>query len=233
MNLYRNNLTIGDIPQLDVAAPSFFPKTGLVAYYKLDEASGNASDSVGSNTLTNTNVTFSAGKINNGGVFVGSNNSRLATSSMSGSGTSWSYSLWIKPSASYADAGGRVLMHYASGSSELSLVCDRSSNKYFVYNWNGSSFPFVYSTTTINTSAFTHLVVINNAGAITFYFNGVVDNTGTTNNVNLSTNFNIGRDQLNNRNPFDGQIDEVGIWSRALTSDEITKLYNNGNGLTY
>ena len=32
---------------------------------------------------------------------------------------------------------------------------------------------------------------------------------------------------------FKGYFDEVGIWNRALTSDEITQLYNNGNGLTY
>ena len=42
----------------------------LVSYWKLDESSGNAADSVGSNTLTNTNtVTYSAGKINNGADF--------------------------------------------------------------------------------------------------------------------------------------------------------------------
>ena len=33
--------------------------------------------------------------------------------------------------------------------------------------------------------------------------------------------------------PFFGKIDEVGIWNRALSQDEITKLYNNGNGLSY
>jgi hypothetical protein len=30
-----------------------------------------------------------------------------------------------------------------------------------------------------------------------------------------------------------GKIDEVGLWSRALTSSEITQLYNSGSGLTY
>lgn len=32
---------------------------------------------------------------------------------------------------------------------------------------------------------------------------------------------------------WNGYIDEVGIWSRALTQTEITTLYNNGTGLTY
>ena len=45
----------------------------LVSYWKLDESSGNAADSVGSNTLTNTGTaTYAAGKINNGVVVNGS-----------------------------------------------------------------------------------------------------------------------------------------------------------------
>jgi hypothetical protein len=30
-----------------------------------------------------------------------------------------------------------------------------------------------------------------------------------------------------------GDIDEVGIWSRVLTSTEVTQLYNGGAGLQY
>jgi hypothetical protein len=33
--------------------------------------------------------------------------------------------------------------------------------------------------------------------------------------------------------PFNGAIDELGIWNRALYADEIATLYNNGDGLTY
>lgn len=33
--------------------------------------------------------------------------------------------------------------------------------------------------------------------------------------------------------PFDGLIDEVGIWSRAIDSTEVTSLYNGGAGLQY
>src|SRR3990167_551156 len=43
--------------------------TNLVAYWKMDESSGDATDSVASHTLTNTNVTYGTGKINNGAAF--------------------------------------------------------------------------------------------------------------------------------------------------------------------
>ena len=32
---------------------------------------------------------------------------------------------------------------------------------------------------------------------------------------------------------MDGILDEYGIWDRDLTNDEVTALYNSGNGLTY
>jgi hypothetical protein len=32
---------------------------------------------------------------------------------------------------------------------------------------------------------------------------------------------------------FKGKIDELGLWDRLLTSDEISTIYNNGNGLSY
>jgi hypothetical protein len=48
---------------------------------------------------------------------------------------------------------------------------------------------------------------------------------------NSSEPFIIGR--YDNDAYADGQIDEVGIWSRALSSTEVTKLYNGGAGLQY
>jgi len=40
----------------------------------------------------------------------------------------------------------------------------------------------------------------------------------------------FGRGRLDRPYDYSGVIDEVGIWSRALTSDEIEALYNNGEG---
>ena len=57
----------------------------LVSYYKLDESSGNAADSVGSNTLTNTGtMTYGTGKINNGAVIESGKYLSIADASQSG-----------------------------------------------------------------------------------------------------------------------------------------------------
>ena len=32
---------------------------------------------------------------------------------------------------------------------------------------------------------------------------------------------------------FIGNVDEYGLWSRVLTSTEVTEIWNNSNGLSY
>jgi len=56
----------------DKKTPIGIDTRGLVSYWKLDEQSGNAIDSVSGNTLTNNSVTYGDGKIGNGAVLNGS-----------------------------------------------------------------------------------------------------------------------------------------------------------------
>ena len=70
-----------------------------VSYWKLDESSGNASDSEGSNTLTNSNVTYQAGKINNGALWNSATDVlQIADGSQSGLDITGdiSFSFWVK-----------------------------------------------------------------------------------------------------------------------------------------
>lgn len=68
----------------------------------------------------------------------------------------------------------------------------------------------------------------------TVYVDGALVNT-TVITVLRSTqagNFTIVGDQRNNR-PFNGLLDEFGIWNRTLTQAEVTALYNGGAGITH
>jgi hypothetical protein len=76
-----------------------------------------------------------------------------------------------------------------------------------------------------------------NANGVNGYINGVLRskniNTNTlTGIVSTTTNAQIsgrgGSSQI-----FNGSIDEVGVWNRAITSAEITELYNAGAGKQY
>ena len=79
-------------------------KDGLLAYYKFDS---DSTDSVGSNDGTDTNITYSSGKIGNGAVFNGSSSKiNLSTITLTGDFT---VSFWFKLPVSASSAWGSVL----------------------------------------------------------------------------------------------------------------------------
>ncbi len=43
----------------------------------------------------------------------------------------------------------------------------------------------------------------------------------------------MGRDKRDNIQYLNGALDEIGLWTRVLTSTEVTQLYNGGAGLAY
>jgi hypothetical protein len=89
---------------------------------------------------------------------------------------------------------------------------------------------------TPSTATWYHISVVYNAAAGTalFYVNG--SQQGTT-QTGMETSIFNGGDALwigrGEGKYLDGVMDELGIWSRALTSTEVTSLYNGGSGLQY
>lgn len=81
----------------------------------------------------------------------------------------------------------------------------------------------------INKNIWHHIVF--NADALTgisnFYIDGQLTDTAfVTASSNLNTNvWNIGRKSTSAFDGFCGKIDDIGIWNRALTQQEITNLY--------
>lgn len=69
------------------------------------------------------------------------------------------------------------------------------------------------------------------------YLNSTLIGTqgGTLSETIVSSNqiLRIGNSAPSNDTPFDGLLDEVGIWNTELDTDEINELYNGGTGLIY
>ena len=84
----------------------------------------------------------------------------------------------------------------------------------------------------VSPNVWQHVVAIYDNGSMRFYYNG---NEYTTNsnegNHSSAGNFTIGGNQNGNHNLYGGLIDEVAVWNEALTSSEISAIYNSGNGL--
>lgn len=204
--------------------------TNLVSYWKLDESSGNASDSVGSNTATNSNVTYGTGKINNGAIFNGSSSAfTFATVPVTGS-SSFSVSFWLKAGSLVS---GMSVLHFGTDASNQAFNVYLDASSKIAANFTGGGGQ-VTSTTSLSTSVFQLVTMTYDGTNVRLYVNGNIENTSssyTSANIGTTNKF-IGK-YAGNTNWWNGSIDEIGMWSRALTGSEITQLYNSGAGNQY
>ena len=209
--------------------------SGLVSYYKLDETSGSVIDSAGSNDGTNNGATPNvAGKINTAYSFDG-NNDYIDLSHITdfyddlSEGT---LSYWF-----YSDTrhSGAMVWHYEEGGRRFySVIYNSDKTKLQMGLGSASS----VGTHTWNLSSWNHVVVVWNGTHFSQYLNNVLDiNSNPYSYDSFTTGDNspisLGLDASGNQVYFNGIIDEVGLWNRALNDSEISDLYNNGDGITY
>jgi hypothetical protein len=217
--------------------------SNLVSYYKLDESSGNATDTIGGKTLTNTNtVGYSAGIINNGADFGSTitHNKKLYRSDGLGINLSnnFAISLWVKSKAdpTFGGGSGYILdLRSTTGTSRFARLyyyVPSGTNPYIVGNISGLSSTFSYQIT-LSQSDFTHLVISCNNGAVKFYVNSSYVSGGNRGTSTSGDEFSIGGKTDTTNNGFAGIVDEFSIWSRALTDYEVTQLYNSGSARGY
>ena len=104
-----------------------------------------------------------------------------------------------------------------------------SANKgQFYVSSNGTATQYVLGSTTLTTGVLYHLVGIYTGSQLQLYLNSISDATPVSYSsgiYNCNQDFRIG---INSGGlyPIDGVIDDVAIWSRALSTQGITALYN-------
>jgi hypothetical protein len=223
----------------------------LNVYYKLDESSGNAADSSGnSQTLTNNNtITYNAGLINNGATFVrassqyfSANDNDLFTPL-----SSFSFQFWLKMDTT---TNGEYFLFSMDTAGSRGNSCDHElgqptatqANFQYSLKWsdgteNGCQFNLASK---LSTSTWEHIVFVYDRTAHTMdcYRNGTAQTQVTglpdKDNKNGTNSFNLGRSQYGTPDRYwSGMMDEVALWSRALSSTEVTALYNGGAGFQY
>lgn len=221
----------------------------LVSYWKLDEASGNRADSHGSNTLTDNNtVGAAAAVINDGANFVRANSEHL---SLSGSGlqpgtTDFTITAWIKQSGDQVDFEnytfiGRADQFGSGGERGWRLFSQHAAHTLrilFAPGDGGSPVGDIISFgLTPDTWYFVELFYDYSASQLSASLDdgSRVTVTGSAPLLaTLATDFGIGGSLgLIPGDFLEGMVDEVGYWTRELTSGERTELYNSGDGLSY
>jgi len=210
----------------------------IVSYWKLDEASGNAADSVGSNTGTNTDVTYSntAPLINNHAVFNGTTAVLKTPNIAFPSNGSITISFWMKWASAADYAIPFAKDDYASNRS-ASFFGNTGEGKWRVWTSGASIRESPVQVVGIN--AWHHIVMTwTHNDKLRYYYDGSEVGTGTSvSGVSINTYntpFWFGADQgAGGRWFLNGVMDEIGYWTRALDATEVASLYNGGAGIQY
>ena len=217
--------------------------TNLIAWYSLNEASGNRADShAGGYTLTqNGTVNSTTGRVGNAASFSGNSANFLSQSgSQFNFGNSTFYcATWVFS----IDTSLRNIASVWDENANRQWNFDQFSGKYRFYLTSDGLFG-AGNFVVVETATYT----ANQWNFVEFYYNAVSDLAGIALNngsfvtgafskgvfPGASTPFRIGRIASTvDSNPFNGRVDEFAVWSRMLTAGERTTLYNGGNGIAY
>ena len=126
-------------------------------------------------------------------------------------------SAWIKPSATLDDWTGVVFCRGGTSCSGISL----RSNFELRYHWTGSFYNFSSGLYVIP-NQWNHVALVVTPNSATLYLNGVASVDNSAHNPEaFDASTLIGEDSWGSTRTFHGLIDEVCIWNRALTMDEI------------
>lgn len=206
---------------------------GLVAYWKLDEASGTRFDSWGTNHLTDVNgVGSSDGKLSISSSPNGVNN--YIKESASGTLTSnCTLSVWFFPTNAYNDGTAECVIgsFIASPQREFSLMKFSDGKMYVGVQYGGTSTRIIQTATPAlwpNTNWIHYVWVMNQLATQDVYTNGALWASNTKTNVDNIRSLFFGCENVSG-SPirfFKGKIDEISIHNRALTSSEVQTLYN-------
>jgi hypothetical protein len=215
--------------QFESAEPSDPLKNRLVGYWPLDDDildySGNNHNGylIGAPTQT-------VGKVNGAYAFSVTNYIGVSNTAALNVSTALTFAAWVyrTSSASMGIAAKRVqgsdnsyeLWHLATDIPTFSI-------------WVSNAQTAVESTNTVLANNWGYIVGTYNGAEMNIYVNGVKSASTITKTGPIDTTtdrFNIGMSYNTATYGYIGTIDEVALWNRALSAEEIAELYNSGNG---
>ena len=223
------------------------PVGSQVGYWKLDEGYSNIANNSGSGgltingTLTGTTLPTwtNSGKFSKAINFDGIDDYiNISDNNVIDMGTGdYTVSTWFKTSN---PATLQMIINHRSGDEWL-VGISASKIQTYIYDSGTAHTQTVTGTSTILANTWYYLTVIySRAGNATIYLNGKVDGsgslTGIPESIAPSGSLRIGYNSTGNSGAwanayFNGLIDEVKIYSAALTVDEIKIDYNRGSAM--
>jgi hypothetical protein len=208
-------MTLTLIAAITVYAQS---EDGLISCWKFDEGNGTAAmDSIGFNDGVVYGASWVPGISGNALSFDGFNDYVFVSHDDSLNTTEMSFELWVNPRVASS-----FLMYKYSLSTGFFV---REVTSKWIFHLNGW---VVYSTSDIDVGAWTHLAGTYDGSSLRIYVNGVNEATEypwrpLVNDNSQSLVFGTSYVSY-----FNGIIDEIAFYNRALTAEEIEQNYQNG-----
>ena len=214
---------------------------GLVGYWTFDGkdmTNGVALDKSGNGNNGNlmnisTSTFYVPGKIGQAGKFDGGddyvNTAKALSTFMSnsdGTMTAWAYPTISNVSVCTGSEAGGIVDDGTSGYIAFGLATHSGGNSWCGSLYDGTFKILFYDSVKLNT--WYHLVWMHTGGTLYLYVNGSLSGSIAAGNiVSLTGIVNIGRGYSTNRF-FQGSLDDVRIYNRALSAQEVRQLYNMG-----
>lgn len=223
----------GTLPEPPSAAPV---PANIVAWYPGDF--GAVEIIGGQHTQLNNNIVYAPGKVGAGFRFDGDADYAIVAPSAALDITgNITIEAWINPET--VGGGARAIVSKKSNDTAPTTfffhLQDDGTLAFSARREDGSNF-LVASTGTIPPNTFTHVAATMRGNTVTLYINGAESGSGTTDLLRPATGGQmvIGgrRTQLNPQNMLDsyfhGVIDELAIYNRALSTEEIAGIHGAG-----
>jgi hypothetical protein len=218
-------------------------KTNLVAYYKLDEASGSAIDEHASYDLSiagGGTVSTVTGIINDGRSGAGGANDHLGRASsdtdFSPGVSSFFVTFWAKPSTLTQAAFPGIVAKYNTSNVEWGVLFNNTTKvPYLTVSANGTAETQVNGATAFpDTSTWLFIAAGWDGTDIKISVNGGAFATVSWTSTIFSGTASFTVLKRLGANAFAGAVDEVAFWKgRSLTLAEVQSIYNSGSGLAY
>ena len=211
---------------------NLFINDGLVGYWKLDDSGTTATDASGygnDGTLSATGATWQSAApsaidfTDAGSVLLNGSAGyvTLGTSSLPSNGSAQTISLWLNPANTTQNGDMIALLNGFSSAIQVKI----NAGNIGAYSWGGGT---LISTTAPSANAWHHLAyVYDGAGHQTLYLDGTSKTATVTNQSGSASLAYLGTYGPTNE-MFNGSLDEVRVYNRALSAAEIAVLAAGG-----
>lgn len=233
MSLYTNESGVWEAKNsTEIGGVGNITEVGLISYYRMDDNAANTNvddteDFSEGTASANTNTMSVSGKINTALNFTGSESISLATDTFQTLGGEFTHSFWINPS----NVGTGLRRVYSTPNINNFIG---HNNGVFIYRFDTNTQTCTLAPSlSQSVGTWYNMVTIYNdtANNLTLWQNGVVLQSVSCSGTVLTTaGTNTIGSEGGGTNGWEGKIDEMGLWSNAFNSTQISSLYNSGNG---